>query len=211
MKYIFLLLLFTPLINSSQTTLLEKKLDSVSTAEEALKFLKTNQPEDGKVITFNKEKHKTNLTTSLFKYRLGGKKIVRSGNKRTVYKILDKSTPDFCKFDIIVLDGNKTSGQQAKVIRDKVLLQYKEGYKFKDLVKNHSDGPTANMGGDTGWIKLGDISEAFDEAAFNQNRAINDVFTVDDEENKKYYIVMKTQDKTPIEEITVVKFSENIN
>ena len=210
MKYIFLLLVFTPLINSSQT-ILEKQLDSVTTAEEAMKFLKTNKPEDGKVITFNKEKHKTNLTNSLFKYRLGGKKIVRSGNKRTVYKILDKSAPDFCKFDIILLDGNKTSGEQAKVIRDKVLLQYKEGYKFKDLVKNHSDGPTAKTGGDTGWIKLGDISEAFDEVAFNQNHAINDVFTVDDEKNKKYYIVIKTQDKTPIEEITVVKFTEDIN
>jgi hypothetical protein len=210
MKYIFLLLVFVPLIHSSQT-ILEKQLDSVTTAEEAMKFLKTNKPEDGKVITFNKEKHKTDLTTSLFKYRLGGKKIVRSGNKRTVYKILDKSTPDFCKFDIILLDGSKTSGQQAKVIRDKVLLQYKEGYKFKDLVKNHSDGPTAKTGGDTGWIKLGDISEAFDEVAFNENHAINDVFTVDDEKNKKYYIVMKTQDKTPIEEITVVKFTEDIN
>lgn len=209
MKYIFLLLVFVPLITTSQT-ILEKQLDSVSTTEEALNFLKINRPDDGKLITFNEEKHKTNLTNSLFKYRLGGKKIIRLGTKRTVYKIIDKSRPDFYKFDIIVLDGNKTSGQQAKVIRDKVLLQYKEGYKFKDLAKNHSDGPTAKTGGDTGWIKRGEISDAFDEIAFNQNHMINEVFTIDDVENKKYYIALKTKDKTSIREITVLKFTEDI-
>jgi parvulin-like peptidyl-prolyl isomerase len=211
MKYYFLIVVLIPLLNFSQTAL-EKQLDTIVTSEDAVKFLKANRPEDGKLITFNKEKHKTTLASSLFKYREGGKKIIRTGFKRTVYKILDKSMVDFYRFDIILLDGNKTSNQQAKVIRNKVLSQYNEGFKFKDLAKHHSDGPTAKTGGDTGWIKPGDMSsEAFDDAAFNQIRAIDEVFTVDDEINKKYYLVMKTRDKTPIEEITVLKFTEDLD
>lgn len=96
-------------------------------------------------------------------------------------------------------------------MRNKVLSEYKQGYQFNDLARHHSDGRTAKTGGDTGWIKPSEISEAFDKIAFNQKHAVNDVFTVDDEDNKKYYIVMKTKDKTPIQEITVLKFTEAIN
>lgn len=211
MKYIFLFLVFIPTLNFSQSTL-EKQLDTISTSEEAVRFLKENKPEDGKLITFNRARHKTTLANSLFQYRVGGKKVVKTGFKKTIYKIIDKGMVDFYKFNIIVLDGNKTSNQQAKVLRNKVLAQYKEGYQFKDLAKYHSDGPTAKTGGDTGWIKPGDMnSEAFDAEAFSQNHTVNDVFIVDDEINKMYYIVMKTQSKTPIEEITVLKFTEDLN
>ena len=210
MKPLLTLLLFIPLFCFTQSTL-EKQLDSISTSEDAVAFLKTHKSEEGKLYTFNKEKHKTRLANDLFKLSKGRKKVIKTKLKKTYYKIIDKSKVDHCKFNIIVLDGEKTSNQSAKVIRNKVLSKYNEGYKFKDLAKNHSSGPTAKMEGDTGWIKLGEISEIFDEQAFIQTRAINDVFTIDDIENKKYYIVMKTQNKTPIEEITVLKLSEDLN
>lgn len=136
--------------------------------------------------------------------------MIKNKYKKTYYKIIDKSKVDHCKFNVIVIDGEKTSNQSAKVIRDKVLSQYNEGYKFEDLAKQHSSGSTVKTEGDTGWIKLGDISATFDMQAFHQNRDIGDVFTVDDSQNKKYYIVVKTKDKTPIEEITVLKFTEDL-
>ena len=188
---------------------MEKQLDSITTFEEASLFLKTHKPDEGKLYTFNKEKHKTRLANELFKLKIGGKKIINTDFKKTYYKIIDKTEVDHCKFNIIVLDGKDTSNPAAKVIRDKVLSQYNEGYRFKDLAKHHSSGPTSKMGGDTGWIKIGDISESFDEKAFNQSHEINEVFTIDDDENNKYYIVMKTQEKKPIEEITVLKFTED--
>lgn len=209
MKYYFTLLLFIPLFCFSQNTL-EKKLDSISTSEDAVSFLKTNRPEEGKLYTYNKKKHKTKLADELFKLSKGGKKVIKTDFKKTFYKVINKTEVDYYKFNIIVLDGNKTSSFSAKVLRDKVLSQYNEGYRFKDLAKHHSSGPTAKMGGDTGWIKIGDISEAFDDKAFNESLAINDVFTIDDVKNKKYYIVMKTENKTLIEEITVLKFTEEI-
>ncbi len=208
MKYIFLLLVFFPIISFSQHSL-EKQLDSITSSKAASDFLKTNNPEDGKIITFNKEKHQTKLANSLFSLSVGGKKVVKTGLKKTFYKVLDKAEIDFYKFNIIMLDGNKTSSLSAKTIRDKVLVLYQEGFKFKDLAKLHSDGPTAKTGGDAGWIKQGEISEAFDAAAFNQKRAINEVFTIDDVEQNKYYIAIKTTDRTPILEITVLKFTED--
>ncbi|WP_299122680.1 peptidylprolyl isomerase [uncultured Winogradskyella sp.] len=209
MKYLFTLLLFIPLFGFTQNNL-AKQLDSITTKKDADTFLKTHKPEDGKIYIYNKEKHKTKIATSLFKLSEGGKKVIKNDFKKTYYKVIDKSKVDHCKFNIIVLDGEMTSNQSAKVIRNKVLSQYNEGYKFEDLAKQHSSGPTAKTGGDTGWIKLGDISDTFDEQAFNQNRAIDEVFTVDDSKNKKYYIVVKTKDKTPIEEITVLKFTEDL-
>jgi len=209
MKYYFTLFLFIPLLSLSQNNL-EKKLDSITSSEDAAIFLKTHKPDEGKLYTFNKEKHKTRLANELFKLSIGGKKVIKTRFKKTYYKIIDKTKVDYCKFNIIVIDAKNNSNFAAKVIRNKVLSQYNEGYKFKDLAKHHSSGSTAKMGGDTGWIKIGDMSETFDELAFNENHNINDVFTIDDPENKKYYIVMKTEEKKPIEEITVLKFTEDI-
>lgn len=197
-----------PLFCFSQESL-EKQLDSISTSEEATQFLKENKPKKGKLFTFNKEKHKTRLANDLFNLSKGGKKVVRTEFKRTYYKVIDKAEVVYCRYNMIVVGGSETSNEDLIAKRDKVIAQYKEGYRFKDLAKHYSTDPTANRGGDTGWIKAGDMPEAFDTVAFKENHAINEVFIVDDPENKKYYLVIKTENKKPIEEITVLKFSES--
>ena len=168
MKYLFTLLLLIPLFSFSQDSL-EQQLDSISTSEEATSFLKENKPKQGKVFTFNKEKHKTRLANDLFNLSKGGKKVIKTDFKKTFYKVIDKADVDYMKFNIIVFDASKTSVEEATSKRNKVLSQYNEGYKFKDLAKHHSSGRTAKKGGDTGWIKGGEMSEAFDDVAFNEN------------------------------------------
>ena len=209
MKFFFTLLLFIPLFSFTQNTL-KKQLDSIETSDDAVQFLKTYQSDQAQLFIFNKEKHKTKLTDGLFKLPKGGKKVIKADLKKTYYKILDKIEVDHYRFNIIVIDAKNTSNAAAKSIRAKILSQYNEGYKFIDLAKHHSSGPNANTGGDTGWIKLGDISTTFDEIAFSPDYKVNDVFTIDDIKNKKYYIVVRTQDKKPIEEITVLKITEDI-
>lgn len=200
MKTLLTLLLFIPLLSFSQENL-EQELDSIATTEDAKSFAKTyKKANKSKFFTFNKEKHKTRLADDLFKLSKGGKKVIKTDFKTTYYKIIDKKEVNYSRFNIIVFD------ETNKAKRDEVLAKYNQGYKFKDLAKHHSSGPTAKMGGDTGWIKPGDLSTAFDESAFNSS--LNSVVTIDDEELKKYYIVIKTEDKTPIEEITVLKFTE---
>lgn len=209
MKYLFTLLLFIPLLGFSQDSL-EQQLDSISTSEEATTFLKENKPKKGKLFTFNKEKHKTRLANDLFNLSKGGKKVVRTEFKKTYYKVIDKAEVMYCKFNIIVIDDSETSNEDLIIKRNRVLSQYNEGYRFKDLAKHHSSGRTAKKGGDTGWIKPGEMPAVFDEVAFGENHAIDEIFTIDDPENQKYYLVIKTENKTPIEEITVLRFSENI-
>ena len=209
MKQLFTLLLFIPLFSFSQMAL-EQQFDSISTSDEATSFLKENKPKQGKLFTFNKEKHKTRLANDLFNLSKGGKKVIRTDFKKTYYKVIDKAEVDYIKFNIIVIDASKTTVEEAIEKRNKVLAQYHEGYRFKDLAKHYSTGNTAKKGGDTGWIKAGEMSAAFDDVAFNENHAIDDIFSIDDVENEKYYLAIKTENKTPIEEIVVLKFSENI-
>jgi len=206
MKHLFTLLLFLPLFGFSQMAL-EQQLDSISTPDEATLFLKANKPKQGKLFTFNREKHKTRLANDLFNMSKGGKKVVRTDFKKTFYKVIEKAQVDYIKFSIIVFDA---SDEQALSKREKVLSLYNQGYRFKDLAKHNSIDRTAKKGGDTGWIKAGDMSKAFDDIAFAENHDIDAIFPIDDLENQKYYLVIKTEDRTPIEEITVLKFSENI-
>ncbi|WP_179335931.1 peptidylprolyl isomerase [Winogradskyella costae] len=209
MKHLFTLLLLIPLFSFSQASF-EKQLDSISTPEEATSFLKENKPAHGKLFTFNKEKHKTRLADDLFNLSKGGKKVTRTDFKRTFYKVVDKADVDHFKFDIIVIDASKTSEEEAILKREKVFALCQQGYKFKDLAKHHSSGNTAKTKGDTGWIKVGDMPVAFEAVAIHENHDIGDVFPIDDIENKKYYLVLKTENRTPIEEITVLKFTEDI-
>jgi len=209
MKNLFTLLLFIPCIGFTQMAL-EQQLDSISTPDEATLFLKENKPKHGKLLTFNKVKHKTRLADDLFNLSKGGTKIIKSDFKKTYYKVIDKADVDYIKFKIIVIDASKTSDEAAKTKRNNILAQYNQGYRFKDLAKHYSSGRTSKKGGDTGWIKAGDMSKAFDDVAFNGNHNINDIFSIDDIENQKYYLVIKTENRTPIEEITILKFSENL-
>ncbi len=210
MKHLFTLLLLIPFLGFSQIAL-EQQLDSISTSDEATTFLKENKPKQGKLFIFNKEKHKTRLANDLFNLSKGGKKVIRTDFKKTYYKVIDKAEIDYLKFSIIVIDASKMSTEEAIKKRNKVIAQYKEGYRFKDLAKHHSTDHTAKKGGDTGWIKAGEMPAAFDEVAFGKNHAIDEIFSIDDIENQKYYLAIKTEDRTAIEEITVLKFSEDID
>jgi parvulin-like peptidyl-prolyl isomerase len=209
MKHFFTILLLVPFISFSQEKL-EKELDSITTTEDAKSFIKENKIHKGKLFTFNKAKHKTRLADDLFKLSKGGKKVIKTEYNKTYYKVINKDQVAHWRFSIILFKSSETSAEAAKQKRSKVLAQFHEGYKFKDLAKHYSEDPTAKMGGDTGWMKPGQMSKAFDETAFNDNININEAFFIDDVEFNKYYLVIKTESKTPIEEITVLKISETI-
>ncbi|WP_439152431.1 peptidylprolyl isomerase [Winogradskyella sp.] len=209
MKHFFTILLLVPLISFSQGNL-EKDIDSISTTEEAKSYIKQHKINKGKLYTFNKAKHKTRLADDLFKLSKGGKKVIKTEYNKTYYKFINKDQVPHWKFSIILFKSSETSAEEAKQKRSKILAKLHEGYKFKDLAKHSSEDPTAKMGGDTGWIKPGQISKAFDDTAFSDSINLNEAFFVDDVELNKYYLVIKTEAKTPIEEITVLKISETI-
>ncbi|WP_412561023.1 peptidylprolyl isomerase [Winogradskyella sp. MIT101101] len=206
MKQLLALLFFIPVLSFSQDSL-EQELDSISTKEEAKTFAKTHKKANkSKLYTFNKEKHKTRLADDLFKLSKGAKKVVKSEDKTTYYKIIDKENVLHYRASYIYFDGNKMSLEDINKKRAKIMAQYKQGYRFDALAKLHSMDISANRGGDLGWFPEGKMHPEFEEAIKNHNT--NDIFTLDIEEGKWYYIVLKTYDAKPIEEITVLKYTE---
>lgn len=206
MKQLLALLFFIPVLSFSQDSL-EQELDSISTTEEALTFAKTHKKTNkSKLYTFNKEKHKTRLANDLFKLSKGAKKVVKSEEKTTYYKIIDKESVLHYRASYIYFDGNKMTLEDINKKRRKIISQYKQGYKFDALAKLHSMDLSANRGGDLGWFPEGKMHPEFEEAV--KNHSTDAIFTLDIEEGKEHYIVLKTHDEKPIEEITVLKYTE---
>ena len=149
MKFLLTLLLFSPLICFTQNTI-EKQLDSISTPEDATKFLKTHKSEEGKLYIFNKEKHKTRLAKELFKLSKGRKKVYKTDFKKTYYKIINKAEVDYYKFNIITtkLAVDKalndripevvTSRVEVALAKQKKEMEDKERSILEQIMKEHT-------------------------------------------------------------------------
>jgi hypothetical protein len=209
MKKVLILLLITPILCFSQGTL-EQELDSISTLEDAKNFAQTHiRANKSKMFTFNKEKHKTQLADDLFEISKGGKKIIKTDYKSTYYKIIDKSKVLHNRVSYIYFDGSKMSLKDINSKRSKLIAQFKDGYKFEALATMHSMDINAKRGGDLGWFPEGQMHQEFENAV--RSHDLGDVFTLDIEEPKWHYIILKTFEPKRIEEITILKFTEAIN
>ena len=206
MKRLLVLLLLLPLFSFSQNSL-EQELDSISTTEDAKAFAKAHKKiNKSKVLTFNKEKHKTRLADDLFKLSKGGKKVIKKDEKKTYYKVIDKEETLHYRASYIYFDGRKMSLEEINNKRSKIIKQYKQGYKFGALAKIHSMDLNGKRGGDLGWFPEGQMHPDFENAI--KTHAVKDIFTLDITEGQWYYIILKTYDAKPIEEITVLKYTE---
>lgn len=206
MKHFFILFLLIPFLGFSQKEL-EKELDSITTTEDAKTFAKTyKKANKSKLFTFNKEKHKTRLADDLFKLSKGGKKVIKSDYKKTYYKIIDKEKVVHHRASFIYFDGSKMTLEEINNKRSKIITQYKQGYKFESLAKINSMDISGKRGGDSGWFPEGQMHPDFEEAVKIHDE--NEIFTLDIADRNWHYIVLKTHDAKPIEEITVLKYTE---
>ncbi|WP_111682793.1 peptidylprolyl isomerase [Winogradskyella tangerina] len=206
MKHLFVLLLFCPLFALSQESL-EQELDSIKTTEDAKIFAKTyKKVHKSKVLTFNKEKHKTKLADELFKLSKGGKKVVKKDDKKTYYKVIDKDKTLHHRVSYIYFDGRKMTMADINAKRSKIINQFKQGYKFEALAEIHSMDLNAKRGGDLGWFPEGQMHPDFENAVKSHSK--DDIFTLDIPDRQWYYIVLKTYEAKDIEEITVLKYTE---
>ncbi len=200
-----LILLFIPIFGFSQASL-EQELDSIATQEAANVFIKSHKNTKGELFTFNKEKHKTRLADDIFKFSVGGKKVVKTDIKNTYYKIIDRDEVLHYRVSYIYFDGNKMTLEEINIKRSKIISQYNEGYNFEALVKIHSMDKNATRGGDLGWFLEGKTHPKFENSV--KIHEIDDIFALDIEDKKWYYVVLKTFEPKLIEEITILKFTE---
>lgn len=204
MRRLFTLLFLMPFACFSQIDM-EKSLDSIVTTEDAKNYIKANNREfKGKIVTFNKEKHKTKLASELFDKSKGGKKVIKTEKGKTIYKIIDKKETSHYKVSIMLFDSKKTTITEINSLRSFILKGIKnKEHKFENLARVYSAHPTAKTGGDLGWLKKGTFSKRFEKAV--ADKRVGQVFSFDEHRQKKHYVIMKTQDSKPIEEITVLK------
>lgn len=188
----------------------ESELDSIQTLDEAKIYVQKNKSIKGKVITFNKEKHHTKIADELFRLGKGSKKVYKTDMEKTYYKVIDKNEIPYQKLSYIFLDGSKKSMEEIELLRQNIIVKYKNGFRFEDLAKHYSMDSNANRGGDLGWVTQGDLHPDFEAQVLNDTHEVNDIFTVDIPGQKWYYVILKTEDTKYIEEIKVLKVIEPV-
>ncbi len=67
----------------------------------------------------------------------------------------------------------------------------------------------AKRDGDLGWFPEGQIHQNFENAV--KSNDLGDVFLLDIEERRSFYVILKTFEPKHIEEITILKFTEAID
>ena len=80
---------------------------------------------------------------------------------------------------------------------------------FKTLAKKHSMDNNAKHSGDSGWFARGEMTPEFESKTIDGGYSIGDIFTIDVNEQGRYYVVLKTHESKNIKEIKVLKIVEN--
>lgn len=205
-RYTLLFVLISTVCFSQKKS--EFTLDSILTKEDAKSYLKNNKTAKGKVVSFNTLKHKTKLASELFNLSVGSQKSYKSENGKTVYKVLEKSEVPHYKASIIEFDINETPLSEINSLRAFILKGINSGqHKFENLARVYSKHPSGRTGGDLGWVKEGTFPPKF-EKAINSGK-IGKPFIYDEYRKRKHYILLKTEPKTTIEEITVLKITQD--
>ncbi|MEM6516551.1 MAG: peptidylprolyl isomerase [Bacteroidota bacterium] len=208
-KSLFLVVLFfITLASFSQSKDFEKSLDSIQSQAQAEEFIEKNKSAKGKVLIFNKEKHKTRFAQDIMQMNVGAKKFNAKDPRPTYYKVIEKSDTPFARASAIYFDGNSKTMAEINKTRNLIIKRFKAGYKFEDLAKLYSMDKTAKQGGDLGWFKRGEMPKRIENAIFLGNHSVNDIFMVDIPEQKSYYVILVTAEQKLIEEVKVLKVTQ---
>ena len=181
---------------------LSLELDSITTIERAEKFVSIKRNRANKIITFNEEKHKTKLSKELLDMGSGATKVIEKEFEIIKYKVIERNKIPYYRVHYILLDGSQAPISEINKLRPQLITMLENGIPFKDLALQYSMDTNKRQGGDSGWITHGDMLPEFETQVMNDKHDIDDVFTVDVESNKWYYVVKKSY---PIKEITEVK------
>lgn len=127
-----------------------------------------------------------------------------NGKVNVVFKVLARRNEEIYKVKYVYFDGSKMSKIEIDSLRTIIINKYKNGSDFSDLAKEYTmDG---NPTGDLVWFYKGMMVEEFEAAV--KPKLKGDIFTVDVESKKWYYVVLKTHSNiiTSITEAIGIKY-----
>ncbi|MGJ5641001.1 peptidylprolyl isomerase [Formosa sp. S-31] len=187
-------------------------LDTITNTEQAKRFIKSNKGFKGKIFTFNVEQHDTNMAKDLFKLSKGNSKVYENEFEKTTYKVIEKEDVMYYRVHYIFINSEGFTDYELKRYKQTIFSKFNQGIPFKNLIQQYSMDKNIRRGGDTGWFTAGTMPAEFEEEVIhnNKNHYINKLFTVDISSKKWHYVILKTEEPKPIEEIKVLKITEAI-
>ena len=199
-SFIIFLIYFTA-ISAQQKNEKEKILTNINTDNEAINFI-YNNPNQNAIYGFFDLQKDTNSIAKICFSKKSGDMFYYSD---TLYKILEIKDKSKYRASYIYLDGYKLSKMQIDSLRNLIISKYKKGESFKKLSEAYNMDGNPN-GGDLGWFEAGKMHLMFESAVISHN--VDEVFTLDINEYKWYYVIKKTHSDQKNLSISYIKISK---
>ena len=161
--------------------------------------------QEGKLVIFNEEKHRTGLAVSLLDKKVGKDIEQESATRLKIYEVISSTKIKHHRLRYIFIDGNKLSKKKVRKRIDYIKRLLDDKASFESVAHQYSMDRNSRRGGDSGWFKKAETHPVFYNSIANDNRYANEVFEVSIPENNWYYIVKKNFSPKPIREILVLK------
>jgi parvulin-like peptidyl-prolyl isomerase len=131
--------------------------------------------------------------------------VVRSDGNTYHYKLLETSQGKEFRVGYIYLNGKELQKPQVDMFRSLIIERYEKGTSFKDLADTYNMDQNSKSE-DLGWFKEGRMVPQFENAIRAHQKG--DIFTVDVDDRKWYYVVLKTYEDRIVDYLTFVKVQE---
>ena len=210
MNKLLLILSLSFTLSTIAQTSVKKELKLIETPEQVEEYLETNKSKKNKLLVFNEKKHKSKLAKELLEMPIFFTKTNKEQFKKTHYKVIRKDNVPHYRISYIYFDGDKISIDRIYELRKKIMVEYNKGIKFEDLAKRYSMDDNALKGGDSGWVKDGELPIEIENEANDLKHSLDDIFDVKTKENNGFYIIKKTHRIQEIKEVSVLKVIEAI-
>jgi len=187
-RYIgIILLLFSLTINGQTKKEIKQTFKEINSKEELEKYKSKNS--NWKIELIELDESDSEFPEKLIKLKKGKTRRVKIDNKKYYYKLIASSKETEFRVSYIYLNGTKLTKKKIDSIRPVIIDKYQSGVSFGDLVEEYNmDGNSKK--GDLGWSKKGVMVQDFEKAVLEHNKS--DIFTVNVEFKKWYYVVLKT-------------------
>lgn len=201
---IIILLLNSLSILGQSSRKVEKKLKRVHSIEQFEEFKNTYS--NWNINLLEIDTNEQNLNDTLKRLKEDKTVTITEKTGTYTYKLIERKMKVEFRVSYIYLNGNKLSKEEIDSIRITVVDKYKKGDKFSELADTYSMDRHFE-GGDLGWFKEGRMVKEFEDAIRNHNKG--EIFIVDVEKNKWYFVTLKTYENREKCELKLIKIKIN--
>ena len=199
-----LLVLFTITVNGQSKKEINLTLSLIENQEQFEKYQFENSDSNIENIELNISD--SEFPKKLKKLKKGKTRFIKKDGIKYYYKLINISKETEFRASYIYLNGNELTKKEIDSIRTIIIEKLQSGVSFANLVEEYNmDGNSTQ--GDLGWFKKGIMVPDFEKAVIEHKK--NDIFTVDINSRKWYYVVLKTYDDRIIEKRNYIRIKSS--